>query len=66
PDRGIKRARFFVIRETVLPSVLLEGGFISNPDEVRRIATPEYRQALASGILDAVQNYRRALTPKTI
>lgn len=66
PDRGIKRARFFVIRETVLPSVLLEGGFISNPEDIRRIATPEYRQSLATGILEAVQNYRRALTPESV
>ena len=66
PDRGIKRARFFVIRETVLPSVLLEGGFISNPEDIRRIATPQYRQALATGILEAVQNYRRALTPESV
>jgi len=64
PDRGIKRARFFVIRETVLPSVLLEGGFVSNSEEIKRIAMPEYRQELATGVLEAVQNYRRALTPE--
>lgn len=66
PDRGIKRARFFVIRETVLPSVLLEGGFISNPEEIRRIASGEYRQQLAGGILEAVQNYRRAVNSRPV
>jgi N-acetylmuramoyl-L-alanine amidase len=63
-DRGIKRARFFVIRETVLPSVLLEGGFMTNPEDMRRIATAEYRQGLAQGMVEAVRNYRRALTPE--
>ena len=63
PDRGIKRARFFVIRETVLPSVLLEGGFLSNPEEMRRVASVEYRQQMAGGILEAVQVYRRAVYP---
>lgn len=62
-DRGIKRARFFVIRESRLPSVLLEGGFLTNPEDMRRIANADYRQLIAQSILDAVQNYRRALTP---
>ena len=60
-DRGIKRARFVVIRDVTIPGVLIEGGFLSNANDARLIASPAYRQLMASCILQAVQNYRRAL-----
>jgi N-acetylmuramoyl-L-alanine amidase len=62
-DRGIKRARFVVIRDITIPGVLIEGGFLSNDFDARLIATPAYRQQMASSILQAVQNYRRAVGP---
>ena len=60
-DRGIKRARFVVIRDIRIPGVLIEGGFLSNVYDARLIATPSYRQQMASSIVQAVQNYRRAV-----
>ena len=60
-DRGLKRARFVVIRDIAIPGVLIEGGFQSNPYDARLIATAGYRQLLAQAILQAVQNYRRAV-----
>jgi N-acetylmuramoyl-L-alanine amidase len=60
-DRGVKRARFLVIREAVVPGVLLEAGFLSNPEDSRRIASPWYRQQVAGAILQGVRNYRRAV-----
>lgn len=67
-DRGIKRARFVVIRETTIPAVLIEGGFLSHSFDARVIATPEYRQQMAGAILTAVNNYRRAVgqTPQVV
>jgi N-acetylmuramoyl-L-alanine amidase len=62
-DRGIKRARFVVIRDITIPGVLIEGGFLSNAFDAKLIATAEYREQMASSILQAVQNYRRAVTP---
>jgi len=61
PDRGIKRARFVVIRDITIPGVLVEGGFLSNDSDARLIATPAYRQQLATSVVQAVQNYRRAV-----
>jgi N-acetylmuramoyl-L-alanine amidase len=53
-DRGIRRARFMdVLRGQGRPAVLVEGGYLSNPEEARRIATPEYRQRLAVGVAKA-------------
>ena len=63
-DRGIKRARFVVLRDSATPGVLIEGGFLSNPNDARRIATAVYRQQMAGSILQAVQNYRNAVGPR--
>ena len=60
-DRGIKRARFVVIRDIAIPGVLVEGGFQTNMNDARMIATPAYRQQMAASILQAVNNYRRAV-----
>lgn len=54
-DRGIRRARFMtVLRDQKRPAVLLEGGYLSNPEEAKLIATPEYRQKLAEAVVEAL------------
>lgn len=60
-DRGLKRARFAVLRDLDCPGILIEGGYLSNDDEARKIATPEWRQRLAEAIADGVADYRAAL-----
>jgi N-acetylmuramoyl-L-alanine amidase len=60
PDRGIKRARFVVLRDSNIPGVLIEGGFLSNTTDRLRIATAAYRQLMAQAILQGVQSYNRA------
>jgi N-acetylmuramoyl-L-alanine amidase len=62
-DRGIKRARFVVIRDVKIPGVLIEGGFLSNAYDARLIATPAFRQQMAMSIVQAIGNYRRAVAP---
>ncbi|HEY6227992.1 MAG TPA: N-acetylmuramoyl-L-alanine amidase, partial [Verrucomicrobiae bacterium] len=54
-DRGVRRARFMtVLRDQRRPAVLLEGGYLSNPEEAKLIATPEYRQKLAEAVVEAL------------
>ncbi len=60
-DRGLKRARFAVLRDLDCPGVLIEGGYLSNDAEARKIATPAWRQQLAQSIADGVVGYRAAL-----
>ena len=60
-DRGIKRARFVVIRDIQIPGVLIEGGFVTNPGDSRKIASSQYRQNMAYAIAAAVTNYRNAV-----
>ncbi|MCE0523177.1 MAG: N-acetylmuramoyl-L-alanine amidase [Methylacidiphilales bacterium] len=53
-DRGVKRARFVVIKQNVLPAILVEGGFVSNHMEAARVNRPDYRQSLAQAIARGV------------
>ena len=54
-DRGIKRARFMDVLVTQQrPALLLEGGYLSNPSEARRIGDPAYRQKLAEALARAL------------
>jgi N-acetylmuramoyl-L-alanine amidase len=54
-DRGVRRARFLgVLRGQNRPAVLIEGGYLSNPQEARRIADPAYREKLAEAVADAL------------
>jgi len=55
-DRGVRRARFpTVLRGQQCPAVLVEGGYLSNPAEARRIADPAYRQRLAEAVAGALE-----------
>lgn len=65
-DRGIKRARWTVLTGCTRPSILFEGGFVTNSRECQLIASDQYRKALSEAIGDAVTNYRRALAPKSV
>lgn len=58
-DRGVKYARYFVIRNCRVPSVLVEGGFVSNSNERSRMKSAWFRDAIARGIADGVQGFRR-------
>ena len=64
-DRGIKRARFVVIRDLQIPGVLLEGGFMNHPFDGRLIASSAYRDAFARAILEGVGRYRSAISGQT-
>jgi N-acetylmuramoyl-L-alanine amidase len=57
PDRGIRRARYYVIRNAPCPAALVECGFLSNPGEVKRVQEAAYRDRLAEGIARGVLTY---------
>lgn len=58
-DRGVRQARFYVLRKSSMPSVLVETGFVTNAEEASRLADPAYQrqmaQAIARGILQYIQ-----------
>jgi len=57
-DRGIKRARFAVLRLTKVPAVLVEGGFLTERGESRLIANKDWRAKLAEAISVGIENYK--------
>src|SRR6059058_4621717 len=56
-DRGIKRARFAVLRLTRVPAVLVEGGFLTERGESQLIAKKDWRGKLAQAIGVGIENY---------
>jgi N-acetylmuramoyl-L-alanine amidase len=57
PNRGVRTARFYVIRKTKMPSVLLECAFITNSTEEAKLMDPNWRENVARGITRGVLNY---------
>lgn len=60
-DRGVRRARFYVLRYATCPSILIEAGFLSSPAEEQRILQGDYREMLAKGIADGILTYKKIL-----
>lgn len=60
-DRGLKRARFAVLKPLNCPGVLIEGGFVTHPTEGRNIGSAAYRDKLADAIVEGVLKYQKAI-----
>ena len=58
-DRGVKRARFAVLRLAGVPSVLIEGGFLTNPADARRVASKQWRDSYAAAITRGILEYKK-------
>ncbi|MCE0499633.1 MAG: N-acetylmuramoyl-L-alanine amidase [Methylacidiphilales bacterium] len=65
-DRGVKRARFVVIKQNILPAILVEGGFVSNHMEARRIDREDYRQRLAEAIARGIIRFVNVMGDRNI
>ncbi len=60
-DLGVKKAPFYVLLGAQMPSALVEVSFLSHRDEARRLASPEYRQAVAAGLYLGIIRFIRGL-----
>ena len=58
-DRGVRRARFAVLKTATMPAVLVEGGFMSSPTEARQIYDATHRAETARAIMDGILAYKR-------
>lgn len=54
----IRRAPFYVVSKTSMPSVLIEVGFMTNPAELRKLNSEDYRKDLAQKIYKAIMSYK--------
>ena len=55
PNRGVRRRGYYVLRKTTIPAVLVECGFLTNPNEGQYALSPSYRQKLAEEIAAGVR-----------
>ena len=62
-DRGLRHNNLAVLRLAPCPAVLVEGGYLTNDTEARKLATPAYRQQLAEAIADGVRAYANLGSP---
>ncbi len=59
-SRGVKTANFAVIRETDMPAILIEAGFLTNPEERKKLQDSNYRRFIAWGIARGIDRYCEA------
>jgi N-acetylmuramoyl-L-alanine amidase len=59
PNRGVKRAGFYVLVGAVMPAVLIETAFISNRQEAALLGSTNFQQLIAWGIADGVDEFFR-------
>ncbi len=60
-DRGVRRARFEVLRDANCPAILIEGGFLTNETEEQQVMRVEYRERLAEAIAKGILVYKHSL-----
>lgn len=58
-NRGVKQAGFYVLGGAAMPAVLIEVGFLTNRKEEKKLATSEYREAVARAIYAGLAEYKR-------
>lgn len=59
-DRGVKEGNFYVLRETKMPSIIIETGFMTHPEEIHLLKDITYRDRLARGIAEGIDSYFKA------
>ncbi len=61
PDRGMKRARWAVLKDLECPGVLTELGFVSHVETAKKLRSPAFRQTLAQSLYEGIVDYRKRL-----
>lgn len=56
-DRGVRRARFYVLRKNSMPAVLVETGYVTGVEDSSRLATPTYQSQMAAAIARGILQY---------
>ncbi len=65
-NRGTRAQQFFVIANVRHPAVLVEGGFLTNKNDVSKLTTESYREQLADAIAEGVQRYREVVRQREL
>lgn len=60
-DRGVHRARYAVLRDAAMPAVLIEAGFMSHPEEGKKIFDAGYRKQIARAVLEGIIAFKKGV-----
>jgi N-acetylmuramoyl-L-alanine amidase len=63
-DIGVKRNHYEVLREAHMPAILIEGGFMTDPQDSKKIYDAGFRQRMAQGIVNGILAYKEAVEEK--
>ena len=63
-DRGTQAKQFFVIANVTSPAVLIEGGFLTNKEDISKLAAEDYRDQLAAAVADGILHYCDAISQR--
>jgi N-acetylmuramoyl-L-alanine amidase len=63
-DRGTKPKQFFVIANVTSPAALVEGGFLTNIEDISKLASEQYREEIAAAVADGIVRYRDAVNER--
>ncbi len=61
-DRGVRRARYWVLRDATMPAILVEGGYMTHPAESKKIYNAAYRHQMAQAIVIGILTYQRLVS----
>ena len=62
-DRGVRRARYWVLRDATMPAILIEGGYMTHPVESKKIYDAAYRRQMAQAIVIGILTYQKLVSP---
>jgi N-acetylmuramoyl-L-alanine amidase len=62
-DRSVRRARFAVLSDAQMPAILIEGGYMTNPTEGKKIYDANYRKQMAAAIVKGILAYQKLTAP---
>ncbi|HUC85667.1 MAG TPA: N-acetylmuramoyl-L-alanine amidase [Candidatus Acidoferrales bacterium] len=63
-DRGVRRARFEVLRTAAMPAILIEGGYMSHPVEGPKIFDAGWRKQMAAAVVRGILSYQKLTAPR--
>jgi N-acetylmuramoyl-L-alanine amidase len=59
-DRNVRKARFYVLRKTSMPSILVETGFLTGRDDAAKLRTSAYQNQMADAIAQGILQYLKS------
>ena len=62
---GVKREHYKVLKEAHMPAILIEGGFMTDPQDAKKIYDADFRQRMARSIVDGILAYKKTVEEST-